>query len=319
MSGIVFALLVIATAGCGQIEVPPAVVEAQSQFAEAKDVPVTEVEIVEREQVTWDDTCLELGPLTPGDEVCEDEETAGYRIVFEVNDEQTTVRTDSAGTLVLWPGLPEIAGADITQDVEVFVSLDGMPGVTASQELMPYEQEEGMWEVTPQHLRVNLDGYPVTETAFEPHLRVYEVDEVEAARGNIEQILLEYQQILAAMPEVQGDWDTLIFVPLIEANQQFYAKPKRVDFEDGTGYRFLTQYGGEDEPVTNDTLFYAYQGITEDDNFLVTAFLPVSHPDLGEGATTEMVSEADPSSFTPDLEVLDGIVQSIVLNQSPSE
>lgn len=315
-SGVLLTLLLSLGVACGPVETPPAVMEARNRFAEAKDIPAAEVEVIETDEVTWDDSCLEMGPLTPEEDFCEEQETPGWRVVLEANNERTTVRSDAGGVIIRWQGQAREEGADITQDVEVFVSLDAMPGVTASQELMPYEVETGMWEVSPQHVRVSLDGYPAEETAFEPHLRVYEINEVEAVRSNIEQILLEYQQIMAALPDVQGEWDTLIFVPLIEANQQFYAKPKRVAFQDGTGYRFLTQYGGDDEPVTADKLFYAYHGLTEDDNFLVTAFLPVSHPDLGEGADAEMVANAEPGSFTPEIERLDSIIQSIVLNRT---
>jgi hypothetical protein len=319
-SAIFLTFLLIIVAACAPTEFPPAVLEARDRFAEAKDIPVTNVRIVETGEVTWDDSCLEMGPITPEEDLCEEGSTPGWRIVLEANDEETTVRSDAEGVIIRWPGQAQEMGSDVSTDVEVYVSLDGIPGVTASQTLVPFEDEADLWEVTPQHIRVTLDGYPLEDTAFEPQLRVYKVNEIEAARGNIEQILLDYQQIRVAIPDVQNgefqDYDTLVFIPLIEANQQFYAHPKEVDFQDGTGYRFLTQYSGEEGPVANDKLFYAYQGLTEDDNFIVTAILPVSHPDLDEGGTPEIVKDADPTSFTPALEKLDSIMQSVVLNQS---
>jgi hypothetical protein len=311
-----FVLLLAAAAACAPAEIPPAVLEARDRYAEVRDIPAAEVQIAEWEEATWDDSCLEMGPITPEEDLCEEQETPGWRIVLEANDEQTTVRSDAGGIIVRWPGQAEARGADVTTDAEVFISLDGMSGVTASQEVVPFQQEDDLWEISPQHIRVTLDGYPVTEAAFEPQFRVYKVDEFEAARGNVEQILLEFQQIRASVPDVKDEWDTLVFVPLFQANQQFYAKPKQVDFQDGSGYRFLTQYGGEDEPVASDRLFYAYQGTTEQSDFIVTAILPVSHPDVGGDAGPEMVEEADPASFTPDLETLDGLIQSIVLSQS---
>jgi hypothetical protein len=135
---------------------------------------------------------------------------------------------------------------------------------------------------------------------------------MEAVRGNIEQVLLEYQQILAAVPDVERE--SLIFLPLIETDQELYARPQVVEFQNGQGYRFVAYYGEVDDEdrVPAGGLFYAYQGVTEDDNHAVVAFLPVSLTD-GEELDLAAIESADPSDFTPDLETLDEMIASISL------
>jgi hypothetical protein len=42
--------------------------------------------------------------------------------------------------------------------------------------------------------------------------------------------------------------------------------------------RFITQYSQAALPVSNDSAFYAFIGITDDGAYLVSATLPVTHP-----------------------------------------
>jgi hypothetical protein len=103
-------------------------------------------------------------------------------------------------------------------------------------------------------------------------------------------------------------------LPLIETDQELYARPQVVEFQNGQGYRFVAYYGEVDDEdrVPADGLFYAYQGVTEDDNHAVVAFLPVSLTD-GEELDLAAIESADPSDFTPDLETLDEMIASISL------
>ena len=76
---------------------PAAVLDAQTWLSEQLVVPVEQVQILEMEQVVWMDSCLELGQL---DESCLAEETPGWRVLFQVNDQTYEVRTDETATAV---------------------------------------------------------------------------------------------------------------------------------------------------------------------------------------------------------------------------
>jgi hypothetical protein len=287
------------------------VLEARNRFAEVRDVPASNVDIVEYEQVDWPDSCL---GVEPRGEPCTEETTPGWRAVVELNGEEHELRAGEAGVIVRWEGQPPLpTEVDLTPEPEVNVVLTPIEGVSAEQEFVPYQAEPlEQFEAEPQHIRVMLTGYPVENDSFAAQLRVYELAAMEAVRGNIEQVLLEYQQILAAVPDVERE--SLIFLPLIETDQELYARPQVVEFQNGQGYRFVAYYGEVDDEdrVPAGGLFYAYQGVTEDDNHAVVAFLPVSLTD-GEELDLAAIESADPSDFTPDLETLDEMIASISL------
>jgi hypothetical protein len=309
--------LLILVVGCNaEDDLPPQpVLAARDRYAESIDVPSVEVQVVDYEQATWDNSCLELGPIAGVP--CEEEETPGWRAVLEANDQQQEVRVNESGTIVRWEGQPVLpVDADLTPQPKVRVSIDPIAGVTIAQELMPYEAELGMFDVTPQHQRITLNDYPLENTEFQAHLRIYEVAALEAVRENVEQLILEHEQVVVAIPDLERG--SLPFVPMILAGQVFYAQPKVLSFQGGDGYRFLTEYGGEDIPITDENLFYAYQGLTEDDNYFVTAFLPVTASEEAK-ASVEALNEAAASSFTPDLGELDAMIESIALQPIETE
>jgi hypothetical protein len=79
-------------------EIPPQVIlEAQRVLSEQLGVNVTEIQIVQFEQVDWPDACL---GLPQPDEVCAQVITPGFRIVLQVEGQQHEVRTDLEGRQV---------------------------------------------------------------------------------------------------------------------------------------------------------------------------------------------------------------------------
>lgn len=121
------------------------------------------------------------------------------------------------------------------------------------------------------------------------------------------------------------------------AIQQFLAQVAYLDFQNGTGVRWVTKYTMELTPIVNDGLRYVYQGLTADGRYAVAAYFPISHPSLVDswedvpgyvddtsafGANynsyappiIEGLQNANPDSFTPSLTALDRLVQSIQVN-----
>lgn len=87
-------------------ELPPAaVLEAQSWLSEHLAMPIEQVAITEIEQAQWSDSCLGLGQPN---ESCAAVITPGWRVVFLINGQEYTVRTDETGSSVR---IEEPAGA----------------------------------------------------------------------------------------------------------------------------------------------------------------------------------------------------------------
>ena len=102
-----------------------------------------------------------------------------------------------------------------------------------------------------------------------------------------------------------------------------------LDFQNGSGIRYLTQFGQAAYPINNYSLFYTFQGLTSDERFYIAAILPVSNPVLPDPETIEMdqafydafpeyindiellLNEQTPESFLPNLVALDQLIQSL--------
>jgi hypothetical protein len=125
-------------------------------------------------------------------------------------------------------------------------------------------------------------------------------------------------------------------LPLLNAAQVIRAQVRYLPFQGGTGVRFVAHYTQNVAPVTNEGIFYIFQGISGDGRYYVSAFLPVSaaaldpsSPDavpfptpdpsgVGSGEAsqryladvTRQLDSLEPSGYTPNLEQLDALVGS---------
>ena len=101
------------------------------------------------------------------------------------------------------------------------------------------------------------------------------------------QTLLKSPQEIPNMP----------FLPLYNASQVMHVEVQYLDFKNGQGVRYLTEFAQGFLPVNNFDLIYTYQGITSDGKYYVAAVLPVNHPSL---PADEKVTGKEPPEFTSD-------------------
>lgn len=189
-------------------------------------------------------------------------------------------------------------------------------------EIVPPATDGTPWDVTVQHIKFNFSGYPQAGALHQPVIVVYPTTGFDPAADTIANL----KDLLAARP---ADANPMPFLPLSNAAQMFRAQVKYLDFENGSGVRYLTQFGQGIWPVNNRDMFYTFQGLTADGQYYISAILPVAHsalPASGEGADLAKLGEDYPgyiagirsqldaqpeSSFTPSLATLDALVQSI--------
>jgi hypothetical protein len=103
-------------------------------------------------------------------------------------------------------------------------------------------------------------------------------------------------------------------------------------FKDGEGVRFVTFYAQNPAPVTNDGLFYTFQGLSADEKYYVTIFWHIRTDKLPDTLKDANIQDQDAfikqyeqylkdteallhglasNDFTPDLALLDDLAQSI--------
>ena len=180
--------------------------------------------------------------------------------------------------------------------------------------------------VSPAHTELSLEGYPIGKSKNSPQIFVYAVKDLSIAAGPEKaakdlQSLLQTQQTAEKMP----------YLPFDSEVQMLHAQVKFLDFKNGKGVRYLTEWSSGLIPVNNRGLLYTYQGLTSDGKYYVAVVLPVNLPSLPADEqspssvpitagsdyvkyladTATMFDQQPVSAFTPDLSKLDALVQSI--------
>jgi hypothetical protein len=67
----------------------------------------------------------------------------------------------------------------------------------------------------------------------------------------------------------------LPFLPWLNSAQVFCAQPQYIEFDGGKGIRYLTAFSQGIEPLMDQSIFYAFQGLSDDGQFYFSAVFPV--------------------------------------------
>jgi len=184
------------------------------------------------------------------------------------------------------------------------------------------------WELYPEHRVLSLLGYPLSETFHEPKIIIYPAQDYQAINPAIGDQVANLQQMLISR---RTDFlpDALPFLTMWNAGQVIASQIKYLDIKNGAGVRYLTQYGQGVYPIDNQHLFYTFQGITSDKNWLISAILPVNSdvlpdpntlladPDFFDNYAAYLESakilldDLPDSSYLPGLALLDALFQSL--------
>jgi hypothetical protein len=230
-------------------------------------------------------------------------------------------------------GQPPVSGTSFNDQGISFVLPDAL-GDQATIQVMPAEGQPGDpgFMVRPEHRQIDLTSYPISDHFHQPQLWVFPVDEYQAMADAVTNIIDRLETLIAIQPNYDGDW--LPFLPPFNAAQIISARVDYVNFQNGSGMRYLTLYGQAYRPINNYELFYTFQGLTEDGQYYIAAILPIWQdglPDNGDqipggdfeafaenfesyAAEQEANLETVPStSFMPDIEILDAFIASLLV------
>ncbi|MBK8905299.1 MAG: hypothetical protein IPM53_29220 [Anaerolineaceae bacterium] len=158
--------------------------------------------------------------------------------------------------------------------------------------------------------------------------------EVRPAVDALQQLLADPSNLAAygvVSPEASAAQPGLSMLPPSNAVQNFRAQVEMITFAEGSGVRYLTQLSQGPVPLSNQELFYTFQGLTADGATYVAAYFPVTLPDLPDSpqmsdeafgklmedwsgylAQTLTLLDGQPTAaYTPDLAALDGLISSL--------
>ena len=193
----------------------------------------------------------------------------------------------------------------------------------------PTEDPNGTpWAILPQYVTYSFNGYALQDTLLTPLIDIIPVATLNSFNPQLGQQATDLQALLAAK-QVAAD-ASIPFLPPYEAAQVFHAQVSFINFQNGSGVRFITQYDQAYMPISNHEVFYTFQGLTSDGNCYVAIVLPISNPNLQADdsvpsdyttftnnfpnyltSIVNMLNSQAANTFTPNLDVLDQFVGSL--------
>lgn len=215
-------------------------------------------------------------------------------------------------------------------------SFDDSIAASVSPEIVPQQIDEYEFPggTYPTHYAFTFNGYTLQDTFHQPIIRVYPIAMFETLDSYTADSINQLRILLQTQPPIAVN-DALPLIPHWNAGQMFSAKAEYLDFQNGSGLRYLTMHGQAAYPIDNTNMFYTFQGITSDGAYLISAILPIANPSLplrGEdsiddwnafydffesyiGQAAMQVDEYSPSSFVPSLDLVDAMISTISINK----
>ncbi|MFH1446239.1 MAG: hypothetical protein ABIG43_02370 [Chloroflexota bacterium] len=193
----------------------------------------------------------------------------------------------------------------------------------------PMQENMALWDVMPEHLMITFTNYSLPDTFHPAVMRIYPLPEFATMFPIAEEKIGELSIYLESQ---ESDVPYAPLLPIFNAVQAIQVDLTYLSFRNGQGMRWITQYSQDSGTINNQELFYAFMGITDDEQYLVSAILPLSHPSLYADMFSEPeegwenfnanidqyfvqveqdLSAVSPDSFRPSLEVLDAMMASL--------
>jgi hypothetical protein len=239
------------------------------------------------------------------------------------------------------PSTPEptqLSGSQVSYEDVSFVIPGGLAGGASTDTMTAVESNSvAPWEIAPTHLRFTLTEYQLQDKFHQPRIFVFPASEYAGVNSAAAEQIDRLQRILVGGTLLE---ETLPVVPFFNATPLLAAQIRLIPFQSGSGVRALTQYAQYAAPVNNRELFYHFEGLTSDGSKYVIAILPVTAPVLAEDekpdasvpeggvpiptavgpnqvyyfSVTEKLNSLAPDEFSPWLDTLDALIQSLLVN-----
>jgi hypothetical protein len=189
---------------------------------------------------------------------------------------------------------------------------------------------------TPKMDLFEFENYPVI-SRIKPRISVFSVQDIKEIGGAaaVKQLQSLDNLIGTQIANPPGAFPALLTEP---STQLIRAGLRYVNFQNGSGIRYLAEYGEQPWPVDSTLLFYTYQGVTADGLYYISAVLPVAHPGLeGDDGYAKLnedpakfqsnypayvdyvqkqLNTEQPGAFTPNLASLDAMMKSLAIGKA---
>lgn len=192
------------------------------------------------------------------------------------------------------------------------------------------------WFAAPGHLHITFEDHLHDQSYIKPSLKIYPLEEYRALSDYAASTIDTLEAIITGKHDLAESYE-LPYLPEQNAAQVINAGIETLNFQEGRGLRYLAQYAQDVTPVVNDALIYTFQGISADQRHYVSFIYPLAHQDLADSTgdyfagsekdypafeegyrdyieqTRNMLNTAEKDHFSPPLDLLDDVVQSLSL------
>lgn len=210
-------------------------------------------------------------------------------------------------------------------------------GTTMPRSVNP---EGPYWAQYPEHISMQLNGFPNVGQFNEALVRIYPIAEYLSILPDLEPEVTSLKSLIATRPNLRQrfpaaypDGSNGNILPSLPPNGSVVVLDVKLDyltFKSGSGIRYVAGYAQAVSPFSTDFLHYVYQGVTSDGKNLVTMTLPLdavastTRPP-SPNASDEVILEYNrkeaarldalaPASYMPNLNQLDDLVRSITVS-----
>lgn len=242
--------------------------------------------------------------------------------------------TEENATLV--PESPEAQGKDIRHMGLSFTIPAGLDYEVSMEEVDEAEDPSTLFpgQIGAAHIIFHLNPQTPVEHILKAKIMVFPMQ-------SFMKVYETWQTEIAALNLLcsNGDFsgysplEALPFPPIFGAMQMYHAQEKALIFQNGSGIRFLAEYGQAYSPMATESLFYAFVGVTEDQNYIVVGTIPMGQSPLPEKVVwpsdmdafyaqydqlatnaAQLLNGTLDREFSPNLELLDKMFESLRLS-----
>ncbi len=238
-----------------------------------------------------------------------------------ISNESATVPPVQTGSAVSYEGITFSYDPTLAPAVTP-ATVPGLAGFPSDPDFVKYGT----------NIEFQFNDFVVTGNFHPPRLTVYDVADYTNLAPFAGEQVAALQSLLSSRPAAPEE---IPYLPIVNAAQVVRTQVAYLDFANGSGVRFITYYAQDVSPLTNDAIFYTFQGLTSDGRYYISADFPVNASTLpatyDESAAAadydafaqnylayldETIAQLDaltPTDFTPNLTLLDSLLQSLTV------
>lgn len=211
-------------------------------------------------------------------------------------------------------------GFSLTYDTSLGANVVGR---TVSRENEGYFGPESPYGRWPQHTEFTFPGLGGVAS-----VHIFPLPEYQNMVPEIGENIDTLRYALSNRPDIRsyfsrGSRHALPIIPMENAGPLIISKLAYVDFQSGSGIRYVTMLGQDLAPIYNDSLVYMFQGLSNDGKYVISAQFSVTGPldrilsddpqDI-EDYNRRMEARLDQipnNSYGPDISLLDEVIRSL--------